>query len=297
MNVTRIDVPQSLLGQPFPLTPSITWQQYLDSYIDSGNLSAPAVTDRGLHQGLLDPGQVQYTAGYNEQYSGVSGQQTFVKSMALSTANKIADQSNIRANTNIRFIAMDTGRATRTEDLLLDGASQARDSSGQLLCPFADENPGILPAFCNIEQAGSVFDTTLTSTVTSADIRFVGADAAMPTVLNYNIDAEGLTTADLSSPMVGSVSSYMNVHMQEARNESLVSGEIPVILFGSHFGDYDYALPDGPNPAKSEDLAFAETSSASGLITRFSKSMSYSSQASAVQAPQSSVVFTPAFPF
>ena len=44
--------------------------------------------------------------------------------MAFSTANTIADQSNIKANTNIQFIAVDTGRATGTEDLLLDGASQ-----------------------------------------------------------------------------------------------------------------------------------------------------------------------------
>ena len=51
--------------------------------------------------------------------------------MAISTANKIADQSNIKANTNMQFIAIDTGRATRTEDLLLDGAAQATNTSSQ----------------------------------------------------------------------------------------------------------------------------------------------------------------------
>jgi len=48
---------------------------------------------------------------------------------------------------------------------------------------------------------------------------------------------------------------------------------------------------------KSEDLGYSETSSASGLVTRFSKSMSYSSQASAIQTPPTSVGFTPSFPF
>ena len=85
------------------------------------------MTGTGIHDPPLDPEQVQYTTGYNDQYTGVSGQQTFVKSMAVSTANTIADQSNIKANTNIQYIAVDTGRATRTEDLLLDGASQAQN--------------------------------------------------------------------------------------------------------------------------------------------------------------------------
>ena len=100
-------------------------------------------------------GRYSHTAGYNDQYSGVSGQQTFTKSMGISTANTIADQSNIKADTSIQYIAVDTGRATRTEDLLVDGASQAQNSSSLILCPFDNADPGIIPAFCNIEQSGS----------------------------------------------------------------------------------------------------------------------------------------------
>ena len=40
-----------------------------------------------------------------------------------------------------------------------------------------------------------------------------------------------------------------------------------------------YSVPDSLNPVKSEDLVYSETSTASGLISQFSKSMSYSSQA------------------
>jgi hypothetical protein len=76
--------------------------------------------------------------------------------------------------------------------------------------------------------------------------------------------------------MIGSVSAYLKVHVQESRNESTIS-------VGT--GIFFYVFPDSLNPVKSEDLVYSETSSASGLISRFSKSMSYSSQASAVTPP------------
>jgi hypothetical protein len=222
----------------------------------------------------LQSEEVQYTAGYNDQYSGVSGQQIITKSVALSTANTIVDQSNIEANTNIQYIAVDTGRATRTEDLLLDGASNSTNGQNSIVCPFGAPSPSVFPSFCNIEQAGSAFDTTLTSTVTSADTRFVGTDGTVPVVLNYHINAEGLVAGNQSSPMIGSVSAYLKVHIQEARN---VSKGIT--------GPAEFRGPYTINPQKSEDLAYSETSAASGLISGFGKSMSYSSQASAVPAP------------
>jgi len=278
--VNTITIPQSLLNVPFADDSPVTWGSYMSDLIKLNRLIGPITIGGGLHSGVLDAGQVQYTTGYNDQYSGISGQQTFTKSLTLSTANKIADQSNIKANTNIQYIAIDTGRATRSEDLLLDGAAQAQNSSSLILCPFADANPGIIPAFCNIEQAGSAFDTTLTSTVTSADTRFIGTDATIPVVLNYNINSQGLTIGSQSSPMIGSVSAYLKVHIQEARNESVISGVLPTGLGGG-----SYSFPDQMNPKKSENLVYTESSTASGLISKFSKSMSYSSQASAVPAP------------
>jgi hypothetical protein len=275
--VQTLTIPVSLLNQMYDS--SITWAQY----VNVNNPHNTYLLDAGgIHTGMLDPGQVQYTTGYNAQYSGISGQQTFAKSMAISTANTIADQSNIKANTNVQFIAIDTGRATNSEDLLLDGAAQAQNSASLILCPFANANPGIIPAFCNIEQAGSAFDTTLTSTVTSADTRFVGTDATIPTVLNYNINAQGITLSDgTSSPMIGSVSAYLKVHVQEARNESTIT----IVLPPDDIGPSVITFPDSLNPKKSEDLVYSETSTASGLISKFSKSMSYSSQASAVPQP------------
>jgi len=268
-----ISIPTSLLDQ-LVAGGTETWGQVIPELLEDG--ATETTIGGGLHTGVLDPEQVQYTVGYNDQYSGISGQQTFVKSMAASTANTLADQSNIKANTNIQFIAIDTGRATRTEDLLLDGAAQAINGPNSILCPFVAPNPSIIPAFCNIEQAGSAFDTTLTSTVTSADTRFVGTEASIPVLLNYNINSEGLTVGSQSSPMIGSVSAYLKVHAQEARNQSTSTITVPGNLEPGF--TYSVTLP----PTKSEDLVYSETSSASGLISEFSKSMSYSSQASAV---------------
>jgi len=200
--------------------------------------------------------QVQYTTGYNDQYMGVSGQTTFVKSMSVATGNKIADGSNVAATTNVQFIAIDTGRATRSEDILLDGVGNSTNTGDAILCPFASATSSIIPPFCNIVQAGSSFDTTLTSTVTKASDRFVGTDSTFPVTLNYNIAAKGITLSDgTSSPMIGSVSSYLKVHVQEARNTT--TGDV------------------NGTPVKSEDLAYSETSTASGLINSFSKSVSY----------------------
>ncbi|HTY15502.1 MAG TPA: hypothetical protein VMC42_07315 [Methanoregulaceae archaeon] len=215
--------------------------------------------------------EVQYTTGYNDQVMAVSGQSTFVKSVAVSTGNRIADQSNIKADTGLQFIAIDTGRATRTEDLLLDGAAQATNTSDAILCPFVNSVSSVIPAYCNIEQAGSSIDTTLTSVVTHADNRFVGTDSTFPVVLNYNINAQGITLSDgTSSPMIGSVSAYLKVHVQEARNASSIPD---IVNIGASYPDSVITQP----PVKSEDLVYSETSSASGLINKFSKSMSYQS--------------------
>ena len=207
-------------------------------------------TSQGIGAPLADS-QVQYTTGYNSAYSGVSGQTTYVKSMAVSTGNQIADGSNVAANTNVQFIAIDAGRATNSEDLLLDGVGNSTDTASAILCPFATSTSTVIPPYCNIIEAGSSFDSTLTSTVTSAGDRFVGTDSSYPVTLNYKVASEGITLSDgTSSPMIGSASAYVKAHIQEARNSSTT---------------------------KSEDLTYAETSTASGLISSFGKTIAYQS--------------------
>ena len=218
---------------------------------ESDSLAMSSTNTGTVNSPPLSEGQVQYTAGYNDNLMAVNGHTTFVKSMQISTANTIADQSNIKAQTNLQFIGIDGGRATRDEEIMVDGAGQATGTAGSILCPFASSTSDTIPAFCNIVQAGSSIDTSLASVVTSADTRFIGSDATFPVVLNYNIAARGITLSDgTSSPMIGSVSAFVKAHIQEARNASAT---------------------------KSEDLTYSETSSASGLINNFAKSISYQS--------------------
>jgi len=252
--------------------PSSTLQDFLNYWIGHNISGLSDLLNWVQNQGSpltppLNSQEVQYTTGYNDQLMAVSGQSTFAKTMTVSTGNKIADQSNIKADTGLQYIAIDTGRATRTEDLLLDGAAQATNTSNQILCPFAFSVSPVIPAYCNIEQAGSSIDTTLTSVVTHADDRFVGTDSTFPVVLNYQINAQGITLSDgTSSPMIGSVSAYLKVHVQEARNVT----QVPANYF-------ENPVTITINPQKSEDLVYSETSSASGLVSKFSKSMSYQS--------------------
>ncbi len=217
--------------------------------------------------GLTDPllgDQAIISTGYNDNIAAVSGQTTIAKSMAITTANQIADGSNVKVATNLQFIATDTGRATRSEDLMVDDAANETDpASIYILCPFGFPtfNDDAIPAHCNIVQAGSAFDTTLTSTVTSADTRFAGIDSTIPVVLNYNINAQGITLPGISSPMIGSASAFLKVHTQEARQTNQ-----------SDVANYSVSWTK-----KAQDLVYSEYSSATGLITGFDKGMHYQS--------------------
>jgi hypothetical protein len=252
----------------------------LITFVINNNYSGQGAFFAGLKDWLQNQGsslnpplqseEVQYTTGYNDQIMAVSGQSVFAKSMAVSTGNKVADQSNIKADTSLQYIAIDTGRATRSEDLLLDGVSQGTNTANAILCPFANAISPVIPAYCNIEQAGSSIDTTLTSVVTHADDRFVGTDSTFPVVLDYQINAQGITLSDgTSSPMIGSVSAYLKLHVQEARNNSYA--------YATNGHGSPQLIPIVLNPVKSEDLVYSEMSSASGLVSKFSKSMSYQS--------------------
>jgi hypothetical protein len=246
---------------PFPF--SLFWKEYDNfagislqpgmSYTFTGGYTGPPpypIGEGTLTSSPLDPEMSHYTSGYNEETVAVSGDLTYTKTMTTSTSNKIADQNNIDAQKSVQFVAINSGRMTSSEDMLLDGSSTWSNTANSILCPFANTTSQYIPAYCNIVQAGSSVDTTLTSLVTSSNARFISSDAGTPVNLNYNIDAQGLTTGNQNSPMIGSAAAFLKVHVQEARNTTT---------------------------QKSEDLVYSETSSASGLISKFSKDMHYQS--------------------
>ena len=74
-------VPESLMDQQIVGLSDLTWGDYLTGGAEDGVWNLQELSSNpGIHTGTLDPEQVQYTSGYNDQYSGVSGQQTFTKS-------------------------------------------------------------------------------------------------------------------------------------------------------------------------------------------------------------------------
>jgi hypothetical protein len=200
---------------------------------------------------VLQPGQVQYTTAYDDRITAQGGMTTLIKDLAIKTGNTVPGQSNIKADTSITFIATaDGGNIQGEENLLLDGAGSATNASDRMLCPFSSADGNIIPAYCNIIQAGSKFDMSVGSVTTGANERFVGIDATNPVVLNYNINVKPYGTSQGQIPAIGSVMAYVKAHIQEAR---------------------------GNGTAKAEDLTYSETSSAQGTISAFKKVIAYQS--------------------
>ena len=202
----------------------------------------------------LDENQVAYTTAYDADIVAQGGQTTLVKTMAVDTRNTAISQSNVKADTTVTFVATaDGGNLAGSENLMTDGAADlTEDAAGSILCPFAADTDGIIPAYCNIVQAGSRYDLTVGSVATAANTRFIGTDATNPVVLNYNINVKPYGTSQGQIPAVGAAMAYVKAHIQEARG-------------------YDEELPDSGLMQKSGDLSYSETSSAQGTITAFNK--------------------------
>lgn len=223
----------------------------------------------------LDENQVVYTTAYDADIVAQGGQTTLVKTMVVDTRNMAISQSNVKADTTVAFVATaDGGNIVGSENLMIDGAADlTEDAAGSILCPFAADMDGIIPAYCNIVQAGSRYDLTVGSVVTAANTRFIGNDATNPVVLNYNINVKPYGTSQGQIPAVGAAMAYVKAHIQEARG-------------------YDEELPDSGLMQKSGDLSYSETSSAQGTITAFNKVISYSSQVTSL-APGPATVPVP----
>ena len=97
----------------------------------------------------------------------------------------------------------DGGNVVGTENLLIDGAGNPTNASDRMLCPFAAATGDIIPAYCNIVQAGSTYDLTVGSVTTSANDRFIGTDATNPVVLNYAVNIKPYGTTAGQIPAMG----------------------------------------------------------------------------------------------
>jgi hypothetical protein len=266
-NLISLSIPESMLNQPFGdgSPPGYTWGNFLNT-AKSYNY-AYTISPGGIHTGALSPGQVQYTTAYDADIVAQAGHTVFTKSMNIDTRNKVISQSNLNAKTGLTFAATaDGGNVVGSENLMIDGAGNTTKASDRMLCPFASQPDDVIPAYCNIVQAGSKYDLTVGSVTTNANDRFVGNDATIPVVLNYEINVKPYGTSQGQIPAYGSAMSYIKAHIQEARGNT--------VNVTNPFG-YTILIPG--TPQKAEDIVYNEQSSAQGTITSFTKVIAYQS--------------------
>jgi len=204
---------------------------------------------------ITEYGDIQYTAGYNDQYAGITGNQTLLDSVKVSMGNENADQSNIKTDTSIQFAADTMGRATRTEDILLDGVGAQTVAANQISCPFGSMGNSFNPPFCNIVMSGSQFDLSNGSVVSNSNERFISSNANIPVEQTYSI---------AGTDSVGSINSMMRAHIQEGLEIDITPPSVD-----------DIPNPQIFVPAKGSDLLYSEISEADGIITHYSKKTSY----------------------
>jgi hypothetical protein len=212
----------------------------------------------------LPMGEVQYTAGYNEVVTAVSGSIGYHKIMGVSTANKTSGADNIAADKQVTFIGGDGGRMTSSEDILIDGTGAQTVATNQVCCPFAGATNPFFPQFCNIVMSGSSADISTGSILTSAGMRFIAASADIPVAETYRINAKGATLSGNYADANGIVSAFMKAHIQEGTEQQVPKRYPPTDIIGFI-------------PVKSEDLSYSEISTASGSIRSFTKDMQYQS--------------------
>jgi hypothetical protein len=200
-------------------------------------------------------GERQAVNVYTETTDAKNGQNIeFSKTFAADTGNKVLGTWNTQAHRSIQYETDPTkdGRMTSAESIVMDVAGNYGNTAAEFLCPFAEGKSNYSPAFCNIVQMGSNLDATYANVVTDTAKRDIQGVADFPIEAQYSISAKGVLvdTADglVAQPYTGSVSAFMNVHTQEAR---------------------------GNNDVPEADFVYKETTSASGFINSFAKSMYY----------------------
>jgi hypothetical protein len=98
------------------------------------------------------------------------------------------------------------------------------------------------PVMADSVSAGSSIDARVTSVTTKLEARILSADPSAPVSLTYEIAATGVTLPDGTvTPMAGSVSAFLRADIHQS----------------------------------SGNIGYSETSSASGLINIFKKSIRY----------------------
>jgi hypothetical protein len=252
-------------------TETVVWTQSTQDMRNNPPLNQydPLVTPVGtipLIQ-LWNP-ERQAVMSYTESILADNGYSEFNEMQSLDTGNKVANQKNFASTEQFDYVAFTDamGRATTSESILLDLASQGTAAANRFICPFATGDAGYIPPYCNVYEMGSSFTGTQVSMITQAGENHIAKAADVPTQVSYSVGLSG----------TGSAAAWINVHVMEGRTGNV----FPVgVNLGTIYAPMFYNPDTGAvSPAngfmQGEDLVYKEKTTASGVIESFSKSMS-----------------------
>jgi hypothetical protein len=252
-------------------TETVVWTQSTQDMRNNPPLNQydPLVTPVGtipLIQ-LWNP-ERQAVMSYTESILADNGYSEFNEMQSLDTGNKVANQKNFASTEQFDYVAFTDamGRATTSESILLDLASQGSAAANRFICPFATGDAGYIPPYCNVYEMGSSFTGTQVSMITQAGENHIAKAADVPTQVSYSVGLSG----------TGSAAAWINVHVMEGRTGNV----FPVgVNLGTIYAPMFYNPDTGAvSPAngfmQGEDLVYKEKTTASGVIESFSKSMS-----------------------
>jgi hypothetical protein len=255
-------------------TDSLTWIQSndpngappLESAMTAVDPAIAAGPDASVGDPLYasgDEGQIRWTAGYTAANRMVQGTTVLTKSVVLNSANQIADHNNIQTQTLLTFAAAnEAGQAVGSEDILIDGVGADTVSGAMAWNPFAaGGTAGFFPPFAATSNMGSSYNIQLGTIDTAASERFISASGDVPVAQAYSITGRGITSSTGTTPAVGTMSAFMNSHVQEGVIEP--DGLDPI----SGTPVYEVGL--------GSDITYASTVSASGSISAFNQAYTF----------------------
>jgi hypothetical protein len=224
--------------------------------VAAGNFNAASSVAIVLTSGQCITGVPPLTSGtyYSSVYSedtqnSEAGYVSYDKDLDVSTANKLAGQNNIQAVKQITYLGIDASSIISTDLMNIQSAGTNYGNRADVsICPFGGSTQA--PSFCNFVQTGSSANLKVANLNTQMADRFI-MKSSDPGVAISNSVGVSSYTADL--PSQGSVSAYINGNVKEGgRNTSTATQ-----LF--------------------ETMSFSDSTSVSGTISVFAKSMSYNS--------------------
>jgi hypothetical protein len=254
-------------------TETVVWTQSTQDMRNNPPLNQydPLVTPVGtipLIQ-LWNP-ERQAVMSYTESILADNGYSEFNEMQSLDTGNKVANQKNFGSTEQFDYVAFTDamGRATTSESILLDLASQGSAAANRFICPFATGDAGYIPPYCNVYEMGSSFTGTQVSMITQAGENHIAKAADVPTQVSYSVGLSG----------TGSAAAWINVHVMEGRTGNVFPLGVNLgagAIYAPMFYNPDTGAVSPANGfMQGEDLVYKEKTTASGVIESFSKSMS-----------------------